>query len=107
MIIRLLEQTALLGGQRHVSLSWNENFNMDGWVIYRYPVRVRGKIPCTSTRVQVHAKYNILLCTRYILVAKGRQMIVAGVYLRRGVCTRARTTLQLPRHVALDRRKMR
>jgi hypothetical protein len=29
----------------------------------------------------------------YIVVAKGRQMIVTGVYLRRELCTRARATL--------------
>ena len=46
---------------------------MDGKFVY--PVRVRGDMPCTSTRVFVLAEYSILLCTMCIMVAKGRQMI--------------------------------
>jgi hypothetical protein len=74
----MLEQTAVSKAARHVSLSWNEHLNMVGWTIYVSGPSV-GEIPCTSTRVYVQAKYRILLCTRYILVAKGRQVIVTGV----------------------------
>jgi hypothetical protein len=46
---------------------------LDGKFMYR--IRVWGEIPCTSTRVRVHAKYSTLLRTMCILVAKGRQVI--------------------------------
>ena len=79
---------------------------MDGWAIYISGTSAGENTPYeypgTSTfKIQYFAMYQI-----YILVAKGHQMIVTGVYLRREVYTRARTALQLPRPVALDQRKI-
>ena len=97
----MMEQTAVSRAARHVSLSWNEHFNMVGWAIYVSGTTGGGDTlyehPGTCTgKVQYFAMYQMYSGGERSPGDSDR------CHLRREVCTRARTILHLPSPVALN-----